>query len=162
MYGVIGYGNALRRDDGAGLVLAQEIAALLARKGQRVLHRLVHQLTPELIYEFVEAECIIFVDTGVADDDPMVCVTPVLSQGEARTVGHQMAPEMFLVLLEKFLNIFPPAWMVRVPGWDFCFGEEISTKTKHALMCFLKQLEQDWQSVFNIHHDCVMIQKGGL
>ncbi len=148
MYVVVGYGNVLRRDDGAGLILAQHIADFLKLKGMDVLHISVQQLAPELIYDCVGADGVIFVDTCVIKADPVVCVDPIFTQHLSVAVGHQMAPEMLLLLLEKLLDISLPAWMVRVPGWDFGFGEGISSQTQQALTHFAEKLERDWQAIF--------------
>jgi len=148
MYVVVGYGNVLRRDDGAGLILAQHIADFLNLKGVDVLHISVQQLAPELIYDFVGADGVIFVDTCAIHADPVVCVDPIFTQPVSMTVGHHMAPEMLLLLLEKLLDISLPAWMVRVPGWDFGFGEGMSSQTQRALTHFGDELERDWQAIF--------------
>ena len=150
MYVVIGYGNALRRDDGAGLILAQEIADVLKNKGKDVVHISAHQLDPELVYAFVGAEGVIFVDAGVYVGDPMVRVVPIGAKPLSHTVGHQMAPEMLLLLANALLNTAFPAWLVRVPGWDFEFGEGIGTKTQHALDQFRQTLVQDWHTLFSV------------
>lgn len=144
MYAVIGYGNVLRRDDGAGLVLAQKISDILKRNDCDVLHLTTHQLTPELIYDLNAPKLngVLFVDTRVGVVDAAVAVEPVFREIDQPTVGHQMTPETFLILLEGILGVQVQAWMVSVPGWDFEFGEEISKKTQHALDEFLQDIDK--------------------
>lgn len=141
---VIGYGNTLRRDDGAGLVLAQKISGILKDKGVDVSHLSTHQLTPELIYDLnlPKIDGVLFVDTRVGVVDVAVTIEPVLRQSEPATVGHQMAPETLLILLESIWGIKVQAWVIGVPGWDFGFGEELSDKTQRALEDFLKDLDR--------------------
>ena len=45
---VVGIGNTLRRDDGAGCFFAEALAAELVRAGVDVTLELHHQLAPEL------------------------------------------------------------------------------------------------------------------
>jgi hydrogenase maturation protease len=56
---VIGYGNTLRSDDGAG----QQVATLVEDwQLPQVRSLAVHQLTPELAAELATAQMVIFVD----------------------------------------------------------------------------------------------------
>ena len=65
---VIGYGNSLRRDDGAGLLLAASVAADMAAAGEPVRLVQVQQLAPELAEEIAAPHVggVIFVDTTPA------------------------------------------------------------------------------------------------
>jgi Ni,Fe-hydrogenase maturation factor len=57
---VVGYGNSLRGDDGAGWHAAARLAADPRLTGARVLAR--HQLTPELAAEVATASLVVLVD----------------------------------------------------------------------------------------------------
>lgn len=142
MYAVIGYGNTLRRDDGAGLALAQQMSDFLKQNDCDVLYLTTHQLTPELIYDLnaPKLDGVLFVDTRVGVVDAAVTIEPVMREIHHPTVGHQMTPETFLILLEGILGVQVHAWMVSVPGWDFGFGEVFSKKTQQALDDFLQDL----------------------
>jgi Ni,Fe-hydrogenase maturation factor len=66
---IIAYGNSLRRDDGAGLILGEKLEDALRKRGLSVSHIAVHQLTPDLALS-VAAEnvaAVVFVDTRVSD-----------------------------------------------------------------------------------------------
>jgi hydrogenase maturation protease len=54
VYLIIGVGNTLRRDDGAGIWLAKAVAAALAERGSVVEIRLLQQLLPEIAEEIGE------------------------------------------------------------------------------------------------------------
>jgi hydrogenase maturation protease len=70
---VIGYGNTLRGDDGAGPAVAQAIADR-ALPGVRSLA--VPQLTPELAEIVAEANLVVFVDAALmAEDDGIRAVS---------------------------------------------------------------------------------------
>ena len=55
LYLVIGVGNTLRRDDGAGIGLAEAVAAALAEQGSMVEIKLLQQLLPEIAEEICES-----------------------------------------------------------------------------------------------------------
>jgi Ni,Fe-hydrogenase maturation factor len=57
---IVGYGNSLRGDDGAGWHAATRLAADPRLTGARVLAR--HQLTPELAAEVASASLVVLVD----------------------------------------------------------------------------------------------------
>ena len=59
---IVGYGNDLRSDDGAGVIVARKVAVLWPQA--RVI--VVHQLTPELAEDIAMAGKVIFVDAFVA------------------------------------------------------------------------------------------------
>ena len=59
---VIGYGNDLRSDDGAGRVVADRLDALALPD---VTVRSVIQLTPELALEIAKFDTVVFVDASV-------------------------------------------------------------------------------------------------
>ncbi|MGF1587982.1 MAG: hydrogenase maturation protease [Pleurocapsa sp.] len=62
-YLVIGYGNTLRSDDGAGQSAANQIAAWGL---PNVRSLAVHQLTPELAEDIANADTVIFVDAVIS------------------------------------------------------------------------------------------------
>ena len=62
---IIGYGNSLRGDDGAGLLLAEGLEEAWQARQVEVERLAVHQLTPELTLEISREEVtsVVFVDT---------------------------------------------------------------------------------------------------
>ena len=98
---VIGIGNTLRRDDGAGWLLAQALAATLEEAGCPVHLTLQPQLLPELAAEATELQPaqVIFVDASTAVSSPHF--TP-LSPGR---VGTRVQ-----------VGIPPPLWVFGVDG----------------------------------------------
>ena len=56
LYLIIGVGNTLRRDDGAGIWLAEAVAGALAERGKAVEIRLLQQLLPEIAEEICESK----------------------------------------------------------------------------------------------------------
>ena len=149
---ILACGNDLRRDDGAGLVLAGRLEALLLARGQEVERIAVQQWTPELAADIARADvrAVVFVDTRIdppraGDED---CSTDVDSRGsEVRvetipseagataSLGHHLGAATLLAYARLLLagRDLPPAWQVTAPGVDFDHGEGLSDDTSASL-----------------------------
>ncbi len=143
---VIGIGNSLRRDDGAGLVLARGLAAAWLAAGRRVELLTTHQLVPELA-ETVAAEglaAVLFVDAAI--DAGATCrLEPVADAGVTPSLGHHFGPAMVLLYAAQLFDRRPPAWLLRVPGHDYDHGEGISPATADAILAQLAAREPLWR-----------------
>jgi Ni,Fe-hydrogenase maturation factor len=135
MLAIIGYGNSLRQDDGAGLIWAQNLAEAFEQAGIFVRQWNVHQLTPELAIDLGDGDItgVIFADTHVADGDGRVRFGFIESDALQVSMGHHLCPQTVLALMTCVCDRNLPAWMTSVPGWDFGHGEGVSPKTKLAL-----------------------------
>jgi hydrogenase maturation protease len=118
---VIGYGNALRGDDGIGPAVAAEIAAM-ALPGVRVLA--VHQLTPELAANIADARRVVFVDAAVSGD--LVTVTRLTAEPTPPSLTHATDPRALLALAGVLEGHAPDAWLVTARGSDFRYKEGLS------------------------------------
>lgn len=135
---LIGYGNDLRRDDGAGLVLAEIIERAWQIRGVAVKRLAVHQLMPELAVDIAgpEVSAVVFVDTRAAAADevsPDVQVQPVPAGPSSPSLGHHLDPAALLTYAGHLYGRRPPAWLVTVPGTDFSYGEGLSRPVQEAL-----------------------------
>ena len=127
---LIAYGNSLRRDDGAGLALAEQLAALWQQAGIAVRHLATQQLTPEIALEISAPDVthVVFVDTRSSNINT-VKLQPLVPDEPGRRLGHHLTPESLLFYAGRLYNRCPPAWLLTIPGTDFGFGEEFSEKT---------------------------------
>ena len=143
---LIAYGNPLRRDDGAGLRLAERMAARWQATGTRLRHLAVQQLTPELAIELAEpgVRAVVFVDTRAVDGataghEPAaraVLATPLAApEAPSPSLGHHLGPEVLLAYAALLLDDrpAPPAWLVTAPGVDFGHGERLSPPASAAI-----------------------------
>jgi hydrogenase maturation protease len=136
---LIAYGNSLRRDDGAGFLLAEKIEHLLNDAGRAVTRIDVHQLTPELALDIAEetVSTVLFLDTrAVSDpsDDLSIHVAKVAAAEIASpSVGHHMDVSLLLAYTDHLFKTPPPSWLLTIPGVDFDHGEGISQTARNAL-----------------------------
>jgi hydrogenase maturation protease len=122
---VIGYGNALRRDDAAGLHVARAVAA----RGTGVAVMECAQLVPELAEPIAGAGRVVFVDAvlGRAVESRLLGpIAPAL-------LSHVTDPRALLVLAAQVFGRRPPAWIVTVPAFDTGIGEGLSPETAAVL-----------------------------
>ena len=123
---IIGIGNTLRRDDGAGWFFAEALAAALEMAGQRVHLELHHQLTPEVAIEAAELQpaAVLCVDASVAVDE--ATFTPLTESVTEASAGHSLTPAMLLALMRRLYAVDAPGWLVQTPAADFGHGEGLS------------------------------------
>ncbi len=138
---VIGYGNSLRQDDGAGLILAELIEQACHARHLPVKRICVHQLMPELALELAhnKVSAVIFADTRVASTTatekplPPVQISPLAVDSNSPSVGHHLTPATLLIYANMLYHQQPPAWIATVPGFKFDHGEHFSPSTKYTL-----------------------------
>ncbi|MDJ0922972.1 MAG: hydrogenase maturation protease [Acidimicrobiia bacterium] len=119
---VVGYGNDLRGDDGAGRIVADRIAALEI-PGVEV--RSQSQLTPELTLEMVAADRVIFVDASL---DVAATTSERISAGAEEDSGwtHHVTPQGLLTMTGAVGPVPAHAYVVSIPVADLEVGMELS------------------------------------
>ena len=120
---VIGYGNTLRADDGAGPRVAARVSAWCL-PGLTAIG--VHQLTPELAEPLADAELAIFVDARLADAGAGVEIVPLEPSRSGGMNGHTSDPRSLLALAQAISGRHPRAWLVTLPAADLAMGERLS------------------------------------
>jgi hydrogenase maturation protease len=149
---IIGYGNSLRRDDGAGLILAQDLESALLERGLDVERIAVHQLTPDLALPVAAdgVAAVVFVDTRVAgaEDGQMdLRIQPLGAEECSQSLGHHVGPTVVLTYARLLYHKSPPAWLLTAPGVDFDHGEGLGEAARRALdslPALLRQLPSNW------------------
>ncbi|MEZ4860036.1 MAG: hypothetical protein R3C14_01955 [Caldilineaceae bacterium] len=143
----IAYGNTLRRDDGAGLALAEGLQSLLCARGHQVQLIAVQQLMPELALAVADpaVDAVCFFDTAQAELAKGVQIHMLCQNNTTPVLGHHLIPSALLLYAQQLYHTCPPAWLVTIPGSDFELGEGFSETTcKHLseLTTLARQLEQ--------------------
>ena len=151
---IIGYGNSLRRDDGAGLILAEKLEDELRRRELDVERIAVHQLTADLALSVAAdaVTAVVFVDTRVAaaGDGQIQMDLQVQSLGAeqgSQTLGHHVGPAAILTYARLLYDRSPPAWLLTAPGFEFDHGEGLSEAAERALdtlPAVLERLPPGW------------------
>jgi len=125
---VIGYGNGLRRDDGAGLQVAERLAVRVP--SARVVT--VHELVPELAGDIAGASVVVFADAA-ADAGGGMTASRIGDDGDPPPLSHVADPRTLLALAAALHGRRPEAWLVTVPAHDLGFGEGLSDATARAV-----------------------------
>ncbi len=138
MWLIIGYGNRLRGDDAAGLLLAEQLVKQLPAEEIRVLA--VHQLTPELAAEISrpEIEQVLFLDCQ-RNQAEAVAINPVRTDANC-SCGHQLSPALLLQLSSKLYNRNRSGWLLTIAGDEFAYTEQLSSAAKKNYQTALKQV----------------------
>ena len=138
---VIGYGNSLRSDDGAGQIVAHKIAEW---KLSGVKSLAVHQLTPELAENIAQADTVIFIDAILTDaENPgLVQIREIKAADNNSSLGHSCDPRSLLAMSQVLYDKAVKAYWVLIPAINLDFGEEFSCVTKKAIKTALTKVKQ--------------------
>jgi len=157
---VIGYGNSLRSDDGAGCRVADIVASWDL---PYVRSLTVHQLTPELAEPIAQSDLTIFVDACVSNNVSdfvsqtkskptmqvqKILVTENLARGLSANdltagdlnagdlnagIGHLSDPRSLLLLAQQVYGNTPVVYSLLLPGVNWEFGEQLSDITSKSI-----------------------------
>src|SRR6185312_2569007 len=98
---VVGYGNRLRGDDGAGPWVAERLMETVSVD----VHVLAaHQLTPEMAAKFIAVSTVIFVDACLAKSGDRVRATRVEPATTANPLGHAVDPGALMALAQALFG----------------------------------------------------------
>lgn len=121
---IIGYGNPLRSDDGAGWQIADQIAKL---GGDSVKVFVVHQLTPELAEPISDVDFVVFIDASYeGQPGSWTCETIRPETNGPKTFSHHCTPVDLLNYTSAVFNAKPRALLISVAGGSFGYGGELS------------------------------------
>lgn len=143
---VIGYGNDLRGDDGAGRLVAR---AVEARNLPGVLVLDSHQLVPEMADEIASAELVLFVDASVNQDLSDFRVLPLASVESKVELGHCADPNWLLTLTRRLYGRMPAARLLTIAAPCLDFGEHLSPLCQHAVaeaVLYIESVARDYPS----------------
>lgn len=128
---VIGYGNTLRCDDGAGVVAAQRLAA---RVGNRAVVITAHQLLPEMACEIACFDTVVFMDASVDLPGGVVASAHVSpNAGEAGPTGHHLTPAALLAMTDSMFGRAARGHIIAVGAASLELGESLSPSVTEAV-----------------------------
>ena len=139
-YLVIGYGNTLRSDDGAGQIVANQIVIWNLPDVRSLA---IHQLTPELAEDIANTNTVIFVDAVISSKQNLEKIEIKILECDNKYLnfGHTENPRSLLYLSKIIYNKIPKAYWILIPAINFEFGEKISDITKKGIKQSLKKIE---------------------
>lgn len=126
---IIGYGNDLRSDDGAGRVVADRVERLGLPD---VTVRSLSQLVPELALEIAMVDLVVFVDASIEAGEPTVAL--VAPQAiDASPTTHYADPSTLLGMTASVGPVPGKAFVVSIPVTNLDLGFELSAPTARAV-----------------------------
>lgn len=130
---VIGYGNPLRGDDGAGWRAAELLEDDPRAGGARVLA--LHQLMPELALEVSQASLVVLVDASEEPGVPGTVSSWALGEEPAsgHVYSHHVDPAGLVQLASTLYGQAPPVVQVSIRVADVQVGINLSTLVGNAM-----------------------------
>ena len=128
---VIGYGNELRADDGAGPAVANLLADDPRCAGARV--ETVRQLTPDLALDVAAASLVVLVDASTGQRPGKVVVGPLGDDATSGTFSHHLGPAALAGLAATLYDAAPRVVVVSVGVATLEFGAPCSPAVASAI-----------------------------
>ncbi|OLP17849.1 hypothetical protein BST81_12350 [Leptolyngbya sp. 'hensonii'] len=135
-YLVIGYGNTLRSDDGAGYWVAETISQW---DWAPLRSQAVHQLTPDLALAIAQTETVIFIDATTISSE--VIFQPLEVDLTVTFTTHFAHPRSLLALASTLYQANPVAYHLLIPASNFELGEIFSQTTANCCYIALEKIK---------------------
>ena len=140
---ILGFGNTLRRDDGAGAVAARLLAADPRLAGDDVEVREAYQLLPEMALDLGEATLVVFVDADarglpgsieIHEIDPATAArSDADARGEPGASSHHVGGGELVALAAELTGRAPRAVAIGIGVADLEVGEGLTRAVETAL-----------------------------
>jgi hydrogenase maturation protease len=135
---IIGYGNALRGDDGAGYIAAELLRERIQNRNVEVIS--LQQLAPELMEAMSRAARVIFLDASVVGKAGKVNRIPLRPAPACSRFTHQLTPETLLAGAQALYGHTPDAVLYTIPGKFFDVGQELTPSVRRAVEGLVAEL----------------------
>ena len=133
---IIGIGNPLRQDDGAGWALAVRLGEAFQALGCSCRILTVQQLAPEHAVDVAALDVTAVVLADVAVDTPglrLAALDAAPTTDEAARLTHEIGPRTLVAYAAILCDSLPPVWLLTVGGSAFEHGEGLSPTVLAAL-----------------------------
>jgi hydrogenase maturation protease len=129
---VVGFGNALRTDDGVGWAVAERLATDPRLEGATVIAR--HQLTPELALDVSRAAGVIFIDASHGPPAGEFTIERLDPSGNGATPSsHHVSPTSIVQLALELYGHAPAVQLVSVGVESVEAGDRLSPVVEAAI-----------------------------
>jgi hydrogenase maturation protease len=136
---LLGYGNRLRRDDGAGPHVAEAVAA---RHVPGVRCIAPFQIVPELLEELCGMSRVLFIDASHEPCTDPFRVCRIAAAAPPARLSHCGGPAALLTLAQALDGRHPEAWLLTLPAADLGFGEGLSPRMQGQVTVALDWIRQ--------------------
>jgi hydrogenase maturation protease len=137
---VIGYGNPLRGDDGAGPAAAAELSTRGSQPALEILSP--HQLTPELADPISRVDLVIFIDATAGGEPGAIVREEIEPAAPEGAFTHQVAPATLLHAAQVLYGSTPRALLYSIGGEVFDFGEGLTAPVASAVQRVCAQIRE--------------------
>ena len=131
---MIGYGNSLRTDDGAGPAVVQRLSNLLPSQysgSVEVMSCL--QLTPELAAHMASFRRVVFIDASVAIPPGRIAIHRMECEESGSQLGHYFTPGILLTIAASVFGASPQAWTAAVGCQSTDIGDQLTPTVSAAV-----------------------------
>jgi len=141
---ILGYGNPLRGDDGAGRAAADALQAIVRDPNVDVLS--LHQLTPELMVKISVADRVIFIDASASGRPGRYQRIPLHPAPQCASFTHHATPEALLSGARALYGRAPEAVLYLIPGQNFEPADTLSAPVRFAVQLLVSELSDSLQT----------------
>ena len=135
---IIGYGNALRGDDGAGYIAAELLRERVEGPGVEVIA--AQQLTPELMEPISRARHVLFIDATITGRAGTFSRIPLRPAPACSRFTHHATPETLLAGAQSLYHHTPEAALYTIPGRFFEVGQELTPGVRRAVEAVVEEI----------------------
>ena len=135
---IIGYGNALRGDDGAGYIAAELLRERIHNPAVEVL--IMQQLVPELMEPISRAVQVLFIDAAILGRAGSFQRVPLRPAPACAQFTHHATPETLLAGAQSLYGHTPEALLYTIPGEFFEIGQELTPSVRRAVDALVEEL----------------------
>ena len=136
---IVGYGNSLRGDDGAGYIAAELLRGRLHDPDVEILSQ--HQLLPELMEPMAHAAHVVFIDASVSGRAGKFSKIPLRPAPACSRYTHHATPESLLAGVQRLYGHTPEATLYTIPGRNFELGQDLTPSVRRAVNELVNALE---------------------
>ena len=141
---ILGYGNTLRGDDGAGRVAAERLQAIVRDPNVEILS--LHQLTPDLMVNLSRADHAVFIDASATGRPGGYVCLPVYPAPVCGQFTHHASPETLLAGSHSLYGRCPEATLYLIPGEEFELSDQLSSVVQAAVGQLVAHLAESLQT----------------
>uniref|UniRef100_Q01WJ5 Peptidase M52, hydrogen uptake protein n=1 Tax=Solibacter usitatus (strain Ellin6076) TaxID=234267 RepID=Q01WJ5_SOLUE len=135
---IIGYGNALRADDGAGYIAAELLRERIHNPAVEVLS--MQQLMPELMEPISRAHQVLFIDAAILGRAGSFQRVPLRPAPACSRFTHHATPETLLAGAQSLYGRAPVSLLYTIPGKFFEIGQELTPSVRRAVEALVEEL----------------------